>query len=197
MNFEPSMTALGPLDTARLRLRSLGPSDAQFILGHFSDPQVCRYLMDAEPFQKLEEAQRLISYFMDFQRTRAYRWGIRQAQSDQPIGTIGYLHWDGRNNSAEIGFDLDPGYWGRGFMREALVAVIDAGLRHLGLNRLWAVVHPDNRRCLASLAGLGFVTEGVARELFYFRGQYYDHACLSLLKSDWLARPPAADERRG
>lgn len=196
MNPAAGMAALGPLATARLNLRALEPDDAPFILGHFSDPQVCRYLVDAEPFQSLEEAQGLIRFFMAFEQTNAYRWGICLGPGGPLIGTIGFLHWDRRNNSAEIGFDLAPAFWGQGLVREALLAVIESGFEHLGLNRLWAVVHPDNRRCLATLARLGFVSEGVARDMFYFRGQYYDHCILSLLRRQWPPQTPAGEGRQ-
>lgn len=176
-----------PLATARLRLRALEPADADFILAHFSDPDVCRYLKDAEPLASRDQALGLIAYFSDPDRARACRWGICLAGDGRLIGTVGFLHWDAHNRAAEIGFDLARPWWGQGLMREALVAVIDAAHAGLKLNRIWGVVHLGNQRSLNSLHRLGFVTEGVARELFRFRGAYHDHYCLSLLPRDWRA----------
>jgi ribosomal-protein-alanine N-acetyltransferase len=174
-----------PLDTPRLNLRALTQDDAGFILAHFSDPDVCLYLKDAEPLSALEQARGLIAHFADPERARACRWGICLRESGQIIGTCGYLHWDAHNLSAEIGFDLARAWWGRGLMSEALTAIIDAGHAGLGLNRIWAVVHTLNQRSLKTVRRLGFATEGVARELFRFRGEFFDHYCLSLLPRDW------------
>lgn len=174
-----------PLTTRRLRLRALAETDADFILAHFSDPEVCLYLKDAEPFAERAQALGLIAFFADPDRVRACRWGICLKESGQIIGTLGFLHWDAHNLSAEIGFDLAHHWWGRGLMSEALTAVINAAHLGLGLNRIWAVVHTGNQRSLKTLHRLGFQTEGVARELFRFRGEFHDHYCLSLLPRDW------------
>ncbi|MFH1059256.1 MAG: GNAT family protein [Pseudomonadota bacterium] len=176
-----------PLATQRLSLRALVPADADFILAHFSDPDVCRFLKDAEPLASRDEALGLIAHFSDPDRVRACRWGICLANGGRLIGTIGFLHWDTHNRAAEIGFDLARPWWGQGLMREALMAVIPAAHAGLKLNRIWAVVHLDNQRSLSTLHRLGFATEGVARELFRFRGAYHDHYCLSLLPRDWQA----------
>lgn len=182
-----------PLPTRRLGLRALSEADADFILAHFSDPEVCLYLKDAEPLGDRQQALGLIAHFADPDRVRACRWGICLAETGQIIGTLGFLHWDAHNRSAEIGFDLAHHWWGRGLMSEALTAVIDAAHSGLGLNRIWAVVHTGNQRSLKTLHRLGFVTEGVARELFRFRDAYHDHYCLSLLPRDWRG---AADQER-
>lgn len=176
-----------PLATPRLRLRALDEADADFILAHFSDPDVCRYLKDAEPLTSREQALGLIAYFSDPDRARACRWGVCLTEGGLIIGTCGFLHWDSHNRSAEIGFDLARPWWGRGLMREALTAVIPAAHAGLKLNRIWGVVHLDNQRSLNTMRRLGFKTEGVARELFCFRGVYHDHYCLSLLPRDWQA----------
>lgn len=180
-----------PLTTPRLRLRGLEEGDADFILAHFSDPEVCLYLKDAEPLTSREQALGLISYFADPQRARACRWGICLRDTGQIVGTCGFLHYDAYHHSAEIGFDLAKAWWGRGLMSEALTAVINAAHADLGLNRIWAVVHPGNQRSLATMHRLGFQTEGLARELFLFRGGYHDHYCLSLLPRDWRGAPGA------
>lgn len=182
-----------PLATRRLSLRALTQADADFILAHFSDPEVCLYLKDAEPLTARDQALGLIAYFADPDRARACRWGVCLRESGQIVGTVGFLHWDAHNLSAEVGFDLAHLWWGRGLMSEALTAVINAAHAGLSLNRIWGVVHTGNQRSLKTMQRLGFVTEGVARELFRFRGEYHDQYCLSLLPRDWRG---AADESR-
>jgi ribosomal-protein-alanine N-acetyltransferase len=70
-------------------------------------------------------------------------------------------------------------------MTEALQEVIKFGFEKMGLNRIQGFVHTQNEKSVNVLLRLGFKQEGTVREKHYFRGNYYDHFCLSLLKSEW------------
>jgi RimJ/RimL family protein N-acetyltransferase len=44
----------------------------------------------------------------------------------------------------EIGWRLDPAYWGRGLATEAADAVLRDGFERLGLGRIISIIHRDN-----------------------------------------------------
>ena len=175
------------LETERLSLRAMGPEDVDFVFHHFGDEAVSRYLKDAPPVTAREEAQAIIDAFAPGSGRPQNRWMLVQRSDGRPIGTVGYHHWYRSYHRAEVGYDLTPSAWGKGLMREALTAVIEFGLGPMGLNRIEAVVHPENAASLGLLVRLHFQREGLLRDLFYMDGVYYDHVLLSLLKREWQA----------
>jgi ribosomal-protein-alanine N-acetyltransferase len=77
-----------------------------------------------------------------------------------------------------------------GIMTEALGAVIDLGFNVMGLNRIEAVVMPENLPSLLLLEKLGFFNEGVLKEYENWGQKGFTDLCmLSLLKNRW--RQPA------
>lgn len=86
---------------------------------------------------------------------------------------------------AEIGYDLWHEYWGNGYMKEALVSAIESGFTNMNLNRINAFVALENENSTKLLENLGFKNEGIFRDKYFFRGNYYDHYSYSLLKRDW------------
>jgi ribosomal-protein-alanine N-acetyltransferase len=73
-------------------------------------------------------------------------------------------------------------------MREALDAVLTYGFGKMGLNRVQAMVHPDNARSIHLLGRLGFTCEGVLRDWRFYKGRFWDEACFSLLRHEWATR---------
>jgi ribosomal-protein-alanine N-acetyltransferase len=70
-------------------------------------------------------------------------------------------------------------------MTEALTAVLNFGFKRLDLNRIEALVKPDNDASLGLLRKLGFREEGLLRQYGYWHGRYHDLAIYSILKSEW------------
>jgi len=86
---------------------------------------------------------------------------------------------------AFLGYALDAGVEGRGFMNEALRAAIDHAFKVLNLHRLMANFQPTNRRSNNVLRRLGFTVEGYARDYLYVDGAWRDHVLTSLTNPDW------------
>ena len=65
----------------------------------------------------------------------------------------------------EIGYRLDPLYWGRGIATEAARAVRDYGFEDLGLERAISLIHPDNfpSRRVAEKNGMTMEKETIFR----------------------------------
>ena len=175
------------LETERLILKKLCPQDVDFIYRHFSNQHVCEFLFDNEPLTSIEGAHAIIDFYADAEQMDRNRWVIFSKESSEPIGTCGYHRWDRADNIAEIGYDLEREFWGHGYMHEAMQAALEVGFDHMHLNRVQAFVSVQNSRSVKVLKRLGFSEEGIIRDKHYFRGAYYDHFCLSLLKREWSA----------
>jgi len=79
------------------------------------------------------------------------------------------------------------GVSGRGYVKEALKAIITWGFREAQFNRIEAQVHPDNTASLALLEALGFLQEGRQREAGYWAGRHHDLLQYALLNRQWSA----------
>jgi len=175
------------LETSRLLLRPLNADDLDFVFQHFSDPVVCRYLLDEEPITTPEQAQAIIDFYLA-PGTKPYnRWLIVRKLDQLPIGTCGFHRWQKAHQRAEIGYDLAYSAWKQGIMTEALNTVIQFGFDQMQLNRIEALVYPDNHASARLLERLNFRKEGVLRQYFRQGGVYYDHWLMALLKSEWVA----------
>ncbi|WP_035985308.1 GNAT family N-acetyltransferase [Leptolyngbya sp. KIOST-1] len=177
------MHAFAPLETPRLHLRPLAQADVDFVFRHFSDPAVNRYLLDQAPLASREEAQGIVDFFVQPTDDTYTRWVLVSKADGQPIGTCGFHKWDQRNRRAEIGYDLAPTAWGQGYMGEALKTMLSYGFTDMVLNRVEALVYPENTASVKLLEKLNFQREGILRDYFYHEGHFYDHWLLSLLKS--------------
>ncbi|WP_372827708.1 GNAT family N-acetyltransferase [Polaromonas sp.] len=173
-----------PLSTQRLVLREILPHDAEDIFGIFSDAEVMTYY-DSQPMTSLQEAKAMIDRFAALrQNDSGCRWGLTLKGSDKIVGTCGIF---GRNKaffSAASGYELSPPCWGSGLMAEALAAVLAYAFDHLGLNRIQATTNLDNHRSIRSLVKLGFKEEGILRQWGFWKDQFHDVRCFSLLKCD-------------
>ena len=189
MNEKPSNAELffPELETERLQLRQLTMDDLDFVYGHFSDPRVAEFLLDEPPISSIVQAREIIEFYQHPERKTWNRWGISLKSSGQLVGTCGFHKWNKRDLHSEIGYDLHPDFWGQGFMTEAIRAVIRNGFETMELNRIAAIVYPQNQRSLQLLHKLGFQTEGLFRDYHHLKGNFYDHDILSLIKRDWEA----------
>lgn len=72
-------------------------------------------------------------------------------------------------------------------MREALTAMLAFGFGPMQLNRVEALVVPENTPSQHLLRRLGFECEGLLRQHGFWKGSFHDLHLFSLLKKDWHA----------
>ena len=91
----------------------------------------------------------------------------------------------GAFESAYLGYYALAPFAARGYMTEALVLLLDAAYRDVGLHRVEANVQPTNVRSLALVERVGFVREGYSRRYVKVGGRWRDHVRLAMLAEDW------------
>lgn len=178
------------LETNRLVLRSITLDDAEFWIRNFSDPDVVEFTGE-EPPRDIEKAKAEIDTYCIgiFSENTGIRWGITIKGSDQLIGTAGYHRWvKQKGYNASLGYDLLREHRGKGFMSEALAAIIDYGFETMMLHRIQVMIDPRNMASIKLAEGLGFKKEGVLREDQYFRGGFQDDVVYSILSEEWTKR---------
>jgi len=132
------------LETERLILRPLTNLDLEFVFRHFSDPDVNRFLLDEEPVTTREQAQAIIDFYSTPEGKLYNRWAIVRNTDRRAIGTCGFHQWQSVHHRAEIGYDLEKASWKQGIMTEALRVMLQYGFEYMELNRVEALVYPEN-----------------------------------------------------
>jgi len=72
--------------------------------------------------------------------------------------------------------------------------LLQHGFNSLNLHRIWLQVYAKNPRGIRAYEKAGFTYEGKFRQAHYQHGQYYDVHLMSILKAEWQAMPPFADQ---
>jgi RimJ/RimL family protein N-acetyltransferase len=179
------------LGTPRLRLRPLVESDAPALLAIFSDPEVTRY-WSTLPWETIDQAEAMIARDRKAMAAGEHiRLGLQRDGEDKILGVCTLFAFMAQCRRAEVGYCLAPAAWGKGYMHEALQALLDYGFRELGLNRVEADIDPRNTRSATSLERLGFTREGYLRERWIVGDEVSDTALYGLLLRDWNARAAA------
>ena len=84
-----------------------------------------------------------------------------------------------------IGYWLDEAQWGKGYMSEAVCAVLDYGFNKLGLTLISANCYPQNKRSQRVLEKMGFTYEGILHQAeVSYDDKIYDHLCYYLEKNN-------------
>jgi ribosomal-protein-alanine N-acetyltransferase len=104
------------------------------------------------------------------------------------IGTVGFVSFSLKQNSAEIGYALHPDYWGQSITPEAVWAVLRFGFVTLGLHRIEARFMVENIQSRRVMEKVGMRFEGVLREGMKIKERYRDIGVCSVLAKDFVAR---------
>lgn len=182
--------ATDQIHTERMILRKLTRKDAEDMYEYAKNPVVTRYLTwDAHP--SLDYTRNYLKYLEKQYREKQFHdFALVLRENGKMIGTVGFTRFDHAARSAEVGYVLNPDYWGRGLAVEALWAIIRFGFDELGLNRIEAKYMVENTRSRRVMEKCGMSFEGVARESLRVRNQYVSVGTCAILKSEYLRCSP-------
>jgi [ribosomal protein S5]-alanine N-acetyltransferase len=107
------------------------------------------------------------------------------------IGTIGFPWHDLRNRRAEIGYVLSRDCWGRGYMPEAAVRILQFGFEEMKMNRIESCHFLPNMNSGKVMEKCGMKYEGTARQKVFVKGNIWDVKQYAILKEEWDALHPA------
>jgi len=143
--------------TKRLVARSWHPEDLPYAMQLWGDPAVTA-LIDSRG--KLSEAQVEEKLRAEIERERAHGvqyWALFD-NGGGFIGCAGLRPWSYTTSEAdfEVGFHLAKSCWGRGLATEAACGALDYAWQKLGLLKVYAGHHPNNRASERILKKLEF-----------------------------------------
>lgn len=173
------------ITSSRVVLRWISEDDIDGLYEVFGDPKVMRY-WSSPPLANREAAAALQREIASGNENNSmFKWGLALRESNSVIGTTTLFNLNLDNGRAELGYAMGSAYWGKGYMHEALQALLSHTFEVMNLRRLEADVDPRNAGSIRTLERLGFQREGLLRERWDVNGEIQDAFFYGLLRRDW------------
>ena len=169
------------IQTQRLLLREFVEDDWQAVLAYQADPLYLRYY--AWDVRTEQDARQFVRMFIGWQeelpRTRV-QLAICLPGSGELIGNCGIRKPRPNANQAELGYELAPWHWGRGYATEAARAMLAFAFSFPDIHRVTASCLAENRASVRVLEKLGFKVEALQPEREYFKQRSWEVLLFSL-----------------
>ena len=169
------------LTTERLILRCLEVSDDQQLFKLRSNNRVNQFI--ARPKQKdINESRAFISKINDgINNNKWIYWAITLKESPKLIGTICLWNFFSKKTVAELGYELDPTFQGKGIMNEALKKIIEFGFQEIEFNKIDAYTHKNNYNSTKLLLKNNFKQDAERKDK-----ENRDNIIFTLTKQNWM-----------
>ncbi|GAA0355176.1 GNAT family N-acetyltransferase [Bacillus horti] len=188
---------LPALETDRLLLRHMTRKDVHDMFEYTSDPEISLYTT-WHAHQSINDTMRFIEHNLSLQeKQQVHEWAIVEKKSRKMIGTCGYVWWKPQHHIAEIAYAIARPLWGKGFMSEAVQAVLKFGFEQMELNRIEARCMLGNVGSERVMQKAGMTFEGILREQMYAKEQFHDLKLYAILKRDWLSPSTLYEDKEG
>ncbi|WP_020401425.1 GNAT family N-acetyltransferase [Kordiimonas gwangyangensis] len=145
------------IETERLILREATLDDTAFVYALYNDPAFKQFVGD-RGVHSLDDAANYISnnFIGSYRKNGKGLLVATLKDSGEPIGCCGLVVRP-TFDVPDIGFAYLPDYTSKGYGHEAAAATMAHARNVLGLDRLLALVSPDNVKSIGLLKKLGFV----------------------------------------
>lgn len=162
------------LRTQRLLLRQARESDLDAIHSVLSNSEATAYWFEP-PHSSLQQSKAWLTSMIEIPEGTGEDFIVEH--EGHVIGKVGFHAFP------VMGFILHPQSWGRGFAREALVAVIRRAFEVHQLEFIDVDVDRRNERSLRLLKGVGFKEVGRAERTWNVGGNWCDSVYLRLSRT--------------
>ena len=161
-----------PLRTERLTLRKMSVDDARDMYDYARRPEVTKYLLWYE-HESEQQSYEHLSYIADaYRRGDYYDWAVTLTESGKMVGTCGYTSFNFEHGRVEIGYVLNPDFWGQGIATEAVSALTEFAFKELNANRVEIHFIEGNNASLRVAEKCGMTLEGYLKQYMLIKGEY-------------------------
>ena len=175
------------LTTERLEMRVMRVGDCFDMYEYARRKEVTRFLTWS-PHPDVEYTKEYLKTLSGHDSLGTfYDWALIYSAENKMIGTCGFTSFNLPNNSAEIGYVINPDYRGKGIAAEAARRVMQVGFEQFGLNRIEARYIVGNDASARVMEKLGMSHEGVYRSAVCVNGIYKDVGMRSILRSEYMS----------
>ncbi|WP_414568649.1 GNAT family N-acetyltransferase [Nostoc sp. CCY 9925] len=178
------------LETSRLLMREFLEIDSQAVFTYQSEPLYLLYSHWTHRNHKdvREFVQMFINQQLEQPRTN-FQLAVVLKTENRLIGNCGIRVNDPELREANIGYELNPQYWGQGYATEAAQAILKFGFEELKMHRIWSWCVAENIASFRVLEKIGMHREGHLREKELIKGKWYDNFIYSIIENEWKTSP--------
>ncbi len=142
-----------------------------------------------EPHTNINHTREIINLF---QQKKNYGqlgvYSIVLKENSKMIGTC-ELHTYTPNFKAELGYTINPNYWGNGYALEASKAMLDWGFNKLNLKRIECLAFIDNKQSSKVCEKLGLTYEGIRKKAYQlYDGSIGDLRCYAITDDEYYGK---------
>lgn len=184
------MTFTLPIETERLTLRRYVDGDYDDLLRLQSHDDVTRFLLyDPKTPEEVREtlAKRLADVPLDAD-DQALTLAVVERETGRHVGEVTLFLVSTEHRLGEVGFVFHPDFHGRGYAREASVALLRLGFESLGLHRIIGRLDARNAASAALLTRLGLRQEAHFVRNEFLKGEWTDELVFAMLDEEWRDR---------
>ncbi len=178
--------------TTDLRLEPLDLDHLDGIMTWVNDPEVTFYFARHGVEITRDEEAAYIERLIESETDRIYSL----FDTSGYLGQIGLsqIYWPARNG--RLGIMLPRTSWGRGIASAAARLLLREAFDTMDLRKIWLIVRSDNAKGLHLWTKVGFRCEGILRDEYFSRDQFYDMVRLACLAQDRREGRPALNPTR-
>ena len=170
------------LHAENILLRKFRKEDAEDIFAYGSDPETLKYLV-WDGLQTVDDAKAaIINYYW----AKPGIFAIELKETKKCVGCID-LRMEPEHEKSSFGYVLNRRYWGRGYMTEALSALLTLCFEKLDLNRVESTHYIGNEASGKVMRKCGMELEGIGKREVKIKGVFHDVAHYGITKDRWLS----------
>ncbi|MDR2182638.1 MAG: GNAT family N-acetyltransferase [Clostridiales bacterium] len=169
--------------TERLILRKYRVEDAADILEYASDAQTVEFII----WEGLDTIRAARAAIYDYYWSRPGIWAIEHVESGKMIGGID-IRLNHDDDKVGFGYVLNRAFWGKGYMTEALGAVMALCFEKLRANRFEAQHYAGNEGSGRVMEKCGMRREGCMAQYEKVKGIFRDCVQYGITREQYVSK---------
>ena len=148
----------------KIKLRTLFPTDLEFLQKIENDKNLWEYGSDRKKFTKEELTNYIKNSSEKIQKAKQFRFVVDYNKT--PVGFVDLFEY--KNSSAGVGIIIDKVYQRRGFASESLKLLIDYSFEELNLKKIHCKISKYNLRSIQLFTSSGFTFTKEKDNLYFY-----------------------------
>ena len=179
-----------PFDTKRLKIRPFSIKDASFIYKNWANNDNVTKYLNWNTHQSLEASTEYCNSVVKANaKLDNFHWIIELTEIKEPIGDIAAVKVDTEKREAEIGFVLGEKWWNKGYMTEALEAVLAYLIFVIGFDKIIIQHLTDNKASGRVMQKCGLEHTGASKIILEQKGGREEPTeVYTITKQEWFAK---------
>jgi RimJ/RimL family protein N-acetyltransferase len=167
------------LSTGKIAFRQLEQEDLPQLRDWRNSLEIRNRTREFKPLNMLDQEKWFSSYAND-----NIMFAIESEK--KLIGVCGLTHIDWKNRSTELSWYIGDGdFKKKGLGRRIIYLLCEYCFVEVGLHRFWGEVYVIDGGLIPMYEKLGFGIDGYVRDTYWWDGQWWPSAMISILDTEW------------